>query len=129
MMTVLVDVAVRRFWSVVWRPAMNKDESDLRVEVWLTRPDRSALCAKQPGILPSGLPIPGRPTINVNAGRQYQVMDGFGFALTGGSADLIAKLAPATRDALLRELFSTDNGGVGISYLRISIGASDLSAT
>lgn len=107
---------------------MNEDESNLGVEVWLTRPDRSALCAKQPGILPSGLPVPGRATINVNAGRQYQVMDGFGFALTGSSADLIAKLAPATRDALLRELFLTDNGAVGISYLRISIGASDLSA-
>jgi O-glycosyl hydrolase len=73
------------------------------------------------------LPHGWASAIKINAARQHQVMDGFGFALTGGSADLIAQLAPTTRDALLRELFLFDNGGIGISYLQISIGASDLS--
>ncbi len=97
------------------------------VEMWLTRPDQTALCAKQPGYLPIGFPIEA-PTITVSASRRYQVMEGFGFALTGGSADLIGQLAPRTRDALLRELFLSSDGGIGISYLRISIGASDLSS-
>jgi glucosylceramidase len=55
-------------------------------------------------------------------------MDGFESALTGSSADLIAQLAPPTRDALLRELFPAGNGGIGMSCLPISIGASDLSS-
>jgi glucosylceramidase len=98
------------------------------VEMWLTRGDQSALCAKQPRYLTVGSLVEGCPTIKVSASRRYQVMDGFGFALTGGSADLIGRLAPDTRDALLRELLLTTDGGIGITYLRISIGASDLSS-
>jgi glucosylceramidase len=98
------------------------------VQVWLTRPDRSALCAKQPGYLPVDFAIRDRATIRVNPARRHQMIDGFGFALTGGSADLITQLAPTTRDALLRELFMTDRDGIGLTHLRISIGASDLSS-
>jgi glucosylceramidase len=54
-------------------------------------------------------------------------MDGFGFALTGGSAQLInTKLIPSARAGLLNELFLPEGNGIGISYLRVSIGASDL---
>lgn len=54
-------------------------------------------------------------------------MDGFGYTLTGGSAQLIMqKLIPSARAGLLKDLFLTDDSGIGISYLRISIGASDL---
>ena len=55
-------------------------------------------------------------------------MDGFGFTLTGGSAYLLNRLPPVARDDLLKELFSTQGEALGISYLRLSIGASDLSA-
>jgi glucosylceramidase len=55
-------------------------------------------------------------------------MDGFGAALTGGSAYLINNLNPEKRDALLKELFLRGDNSIGISYLRISIGASDLDA-
>ena len=113
--------------------AMSKNQADskldgLDVEVWLTRPDRSALCARQPARLPVEAWAQTRATIRVNPIRTHQIMDGFGFALTGGSADLIAQLAPATRDALLQELFLPSNGRMGMSCLRISIGASDLSS-
>jgi glucosylceramidase len=40
---------------------------------------------------------------------------------------LINRMKPANRSALLNELFATDGKNIGISYLRISIGASDLS--
>ncbi|HYC86375.1 MAG TPA: glycoside hydrolase family 30 beta sandwich domain-containing protein [Chryseosolibacter sp.] len=54
-------------------------------------------------------------------------MDGFGYALTGGSAYLISeKLGAKTRSALLHELFLDTGRNIGVSYLRISIGASDL---
>lgn len=54
-------------------------------------------------------------------------MDGFGFTLTGGSAQLLHLMSTDKRAALLEELFGTKENGIGISYLRISIGASDLS--
>jgi len=53
-------------------------------------------------------------------------MEGFGFALTGGSASLIARLAREVRAALLRELFGDGEAAIGLSCLRLSIGASDL---
>ena len=54
-------------------------------------------------------------------------MDGFGFALTGGSAKLIQQLP--FKQKLLRELFSKTGDGIKLAFLRVSIGASDLSQT
>jgi len=55
-------------------------------------------------------------------------MDGFGFSLTGGSAYLINRLPETEKAALLKELFSSDSNAINISYIRVSIGASDLSS-
>ena len=57
--------------------------------------------------------------------QTFQSIDGFGFTLTGGSAQLIQALEPVKRAALLQELF----GKNGISILRIGVGATDLDAT
>jgi glucosylceramidase len=57
--------------------------------------------------------------------QTFQSIDGFGFTLTGGSAQLIQTLEPVKRAALLQELF----GKNGISILRIGVGATDLDAT
>ena len=54
-------------------------------------------------------------------------MDGFGYTLTGSSALVIHRMPDAARAALLRELFGRDDASLGVSYLRLSIGASDLS--
>jgi O-Glycosyl hydrolase len=64
--------------------------------------------------------------IVVNTQKQYQLIDGFGFALTGGSAQHLLRMSAQARHNLLKELFSLDGNGIGINYLRISIGASDL---
>ena len=48
------------------------------------------------------------------------------WALTGGSAQWLMRMSPGARAALLRELFTSDSSHIGGSYLRISIGASDL---
>ncbi len=58
--------------------------------------------------------------------EQYQAIEGFGFALTGGSAQLLMRMAPGRRAALLNQLFATENDGIGVSYLRVSIGSSDM---
>ncbi len=97
------------------------------VEYWLTNGDQSALLQKQPA-LEFNDRTDSLTTIIIDSLESYQEIDGFGFTLTGGSAFLINSLDMVKQDSLLKELFSTDKNAISISYLRISIGASDLSA-
>ena len=98
------------------------------VDFWLTKGDQSAVLAKQQAVLAFGTTANAYPTITVDTTQQYQTIDGFGYTLTSGSASLINGLGSSARTSLLNELFGTDAQSIGISYLRISIGASDLSA-
>ena len=66
------------------------------------------------------------PVITVEEAETFQEMDGFGYTLTGGSAMLLHQMEASARAALLQELFSTEGKNIGVSYLRVSIGASDL---
>jgi glucosylceramidase len=96
------------------------------VEIWLTKGDQSALMQKQANALSFGTATGNYPVIEVDSTQVLQTIDGFGYTLTGGSAYVINKLSASARTALLKELFSNDEGSIGVSYLRISIGASDL---
>lgn len=98
------------------------------VTFWLTNPDQTALFQRQSLTLNFNNQPQNYSTITVDTTQTYQTIDGFGFALTGGSATLINSLDDTKKAALLNELFLTDSTYIGISYLRISIGASDLSA-
>lgn len=99
---------------------------DVDVDFYLTTPDQTSLIELQEnGIFP--IRDNNDFTINVSENDTYQTMDGFGFSLTGGSASLINAMSSSSRSALLQEMFSVTNGN-GVSYLRISIGASDLDA-
>lgn len=98
------------------------------ISLWLTLPDKSFLLSKQNTSINFVTTSNGNPVISVDTTQQFQEIDGFGFALTGGSATLINQLPSSLRTAVLKELFSTDSTAIGISYLRISIGASDLSS-
>jgi glucosylceramidase len=95
--------------------------------IFITNPDKSLLLSRQE------LPVSARssniavPEIQVDESEKYQSIEGFGFALTGGSAMLINEMEPGPKKALLDELFRNGESGIGTSYLRISIGASDLS--
>lgn len=103
-----------------------KPVSDTAIGVWITMADQSEVLAKQPN-LRFGNEVPAASVIDIDTALTYQAMDGFGFALTGGSAMLLkTKLTAEARAVLLRELFLTEGNGIGISYLRVSIGASDL---
>lgn len=66
--------------------------------------------------------------ITIDSAQTYQTIDGLGFALTEASTAALAQLPSDQQDALLHELFSVDNGN-GISMVRVSIGASDLSTS
>lgn len=97
--------------------------AQLKVEGWETSNDKTMLLSKK-NMLEAG--NEQAEVININAAKKYQSVDGFGFALTGGSAQHIIRMSAAERKKLLNELFGNGPGQVGISYLRVSIGASDL---
>jgi len=113
---------------IIKKKAKNPDAKN-KISYWLTNPDKSALLQKQDTKLIFSAAVNQYSTINVDASATFQEMDGFGIALTGGSAFLINKLAPKLKETLLKELFLTKGNSIGISYLRISIGASDLDAS
>jgi len=94
--------------------------------LWLTNPDRSALLAEQSPKLAFTSTAPTGQVIDVDSSKTYQTMDGFGYALTGGSAMLIHRMDPAKRAALLHNLFTTEGDGIGVSYLRVTVGSSDM---
>ncbi len=106
---------------------IRKDTAD--VIYWLTTPDRSVLLRELDDRLFFNTTANQYPSIEVDSSITYQTIDGFGFSLTGGSAWLINRMPQVKRDALIRELFSREGESIGISYLRISIGSSDLDAT
>lgn len=99
------------------------------LESWITTGDRSSLLQKVTLPLVFDKLASDLPLIEVDTAQKFQPIDGFGYTLTGGSALLLhQKLDPSKRSELLNELFSTENGGIGVSYLRLSVGASDLDA-
>lgn len=97
------------------------------VEVWLTKADQSELLKKQNGIIQFNNPQNGALMIDVDSTDKFQTIDGFGYTLTGGSAYLINRMSNQEKAALLEELFGKGESSIGVSYLRLSIGASDLS--
>lgn len=106
----------------------------LPVQAWVTTGDRQRLLAPEPAAaLRAGAePAVGEPVIEVDDGQRFQVMAGFGASITDASAWLIQqRMNPAQREALLQELFgrgATPQGaGLGFSFTRLTIGASDFS--
>lgn len=98
-------------------------------EWWLTETkDGSVLFQPQTALKPGRDTGTALPVIDIDTGQRFQTMDGFGFTLTGGSAQHLMGMSEEERSALLGELFDTTGRSIGISYLRVSIGASDLNA-
>ena len=92
---------------------------------WITNPDRTSLLQQQTAVLGFGTAANSYYNIAVDSTVSYQSVDGFGYTLTGGSAQLINSMGTSEKNALLNDLFSSS--GIGVSYIRVSIGASDLS--
>jgi glucosylceramidase len=103
-------------------------QKEKSVTTWLTDPAHSIFFQQQPEVteLAKGNEFPADPTIVIDEKKGFQSIDGFGFALTGGSAQHLMQMSVKARTALLKELFTTDSTYIGASYLRVSIGASDL---
>lgn len=98
------------------------------IESWVTNADRSALFQKQTDSIFFGASRGGGSTIIIDEGQQFQEIDGFGYAITGGTAELLMKMSPAARKKILNEVFAVNDNNIGVSYLRLSIGSSDLNS-
>ena len=97
------------------------------VRVWLTTADGRRLLSQEPDLhfASGGTALP--TTITVDEGTTYQEMVGFGAAITDASAWLLQnRMTVPQRDALLQELFGR-NPGIGLSFTRLTMGASDFS--
>lgn len=99
------------------------------VDMWLTKGDQSILLQKQNKTITFSNSGNAGSTIEVDDTKQYQTMEGFGYTLTGGSASLIHQMEASKKSALINELFGNEASSIGISYIRVSMGASDLDAT
>jgi glucosylceramidase len=97
------------------------------IQFWLTAPSEGINFQKQTVDYRFGSVVGTAPIIAVEEAEKFQTMDGFGNCLTDGSALLLARMSQPARAAVLKELFAWDEKNIGISYLRISLGASDLS--
>lgn len=101
---------------------------DPSARVWMTSGDRSRLLSEQPSLQFMRAADASGATIVVDPEQRFQEMVGFGAAVTDASAWLIqTKLDDAARAALIRELFGREDGGLGFSFTRVTIGASDFS--
>lgn len=95
---------------------------------WMTSGDRSRLLSEQPPLSFQATAVSDRPVVEVDVADRHQEMVGFGASITDASAWLIqTRLSASSRDALIRELFGRESGGLGFSFTRVTVGASDFS--
>ncbi len=102
--------------------------TNLPVQAWTTSADQLNLLYKRSLDFATGRDD-RFTTITIDTALALQPIEGFGYTLTGGSAMLLHQMGTTERAKLLKELFGSDSTSIGVSYLRLSIGASDLDAT
>lgn len=95
---------------------------------WVTTGDKSRLLAREPDLhFSRSFADSGIPVIEVDNSRVFQSVVGWGAAMTDAAAYLIqTKLSSTQREALLEELFGREPG-IGLSFVRTPMGASDFS--
>ncbi|KAA2242912.1 glucan endo-1,6-beta-glucosidase [Chitinophaga agrisoli] len=99
-----------------------------KAQVWVTTGNQSKLLQQLDDLdLTTGAPAQQK-LISIDVAKPLQEIEGFGAALTGSSAYVIHQLKEPQRSRLLQELFDPQQG-IGISYLRLTMGASDFSLT
>jgi glucosylceramidase len=98
------------------------------VRVVATTANLSETLAPQPDLrFSTGVVPDSEPVIEVDETQHMQTMDGFGAAMTEGSAWLLEEKLPLSlRSATMTRLFSQTRGA-GLSFVRLPLGATDLS--
>ena len=112
-------------WAGAPRAAEQPAPAD--VSVWITTAGHTRALAPSAPARFAGR-ASARPQIVVDDTQRFQEIVGFGASLTDSSAWLIQHTLDARqRDALLEELFGREGNGLGLSFSRLTIGASDFS--
>lgn len=98
------------------------------VQVFETTGDQTKLLEPQPSVtFVDGGPTSG-VVVTVDPAKQYQTIDGFGASFSDSSAWLIwNKLNSTQQTSLMNQLFSRKDG-IGLSFVRQPMGATDFSA-
>ena len=102
--------------------------SQSSAEMWLTTADQTQKLAVQPAQVAAG-PAKGDEAIKIDTSKHFQKMHGFGAAMTDASAQVLSALPEDKRKAIMGELFGRANGGLGLSFTRLTVGASDFSTS
>lgn len=121
--TLLCVIATVALVTPAFAPAL----AQTPVRHWVTNGDRDQRLAEQAPFTLQRATSDGEAIV-VAPDDQKQTMVGFGASITDASAYLIqTRMAPEARDALLRSLFGREDGGLGFSFTRVTVGASDFS--
>ncbi|WP_406395312.1 discoidin domain-containing protein [Streptomyces sp. NBC_00882] len=100
-----------------------------KASVWITNPSTKTYLSQQSPVTWKTGSAPAGSTITVDTTRKYQPMTGFGASFTDSSAWLVGtKLSASQRNALMRDLFSRRDG-IGLSFLRQPMAATDFTAS
>ncbi len=98
-----------------------------KAQAWLTTGNKSKLLNKETDLSVMDSNTHPFPVIVIDTTETFQAIEGFGAALTGSSAYLFNRqMNAAKRAETLKDLFDPEDG-IGISYLRLTMGASDFS--
>lgn len=102
--------------------------SGTTVSVVLSTHDRKELMAAQPNVsFSTSAAEAGTNTVVVDSTQQYQTVEGFGADFTDSAAYLLEQVAqPAQLTSTMSDLFTRNGGGIGLSFMRNPMGASDI---
>ncbi|HEU4388547.1 MAG TPA: carbohydrate-binding protein [Blastocatellia bacterium] len=102
-------------------------EDPQTVDVWVTTDDQRMKLQKQTSIAFLTDSSIGPNAVFVDESQVYQTIEGFGASFTDSAAFLLNQRVPASQlDSVLNDLFGRPNG-IGVSFVRNPMGASDLS--
>jgi glucosylceramidase len=98
------------------------------VSVVLSTHDQSNLMTSQPSVpFTATTAGPSDNIVLVDETQQYQSIEGFGAAFTDSAAYLLHEVAqPSALTSIMNQLFTRTGSGIGLSFMRNPIGASDL---
>jgi len=125
---------VRRFAAIILTISLTAGCATARppapagAQMWLTTADETQKLAPQP-LQPAIGSAAGDETVTIDTSKHFQKVHGFGAAMTDASAQLLSELPKNKRNAIMAELFGRSNGELGLSFTRLTVGASDFSTS
>jgi glucosylceramidase len=112
------------------KPGSRDSSSYRQVDVYLTARDSGDRLTARGPLAFESLPQPDEasPTIMVDPSKTFQVIEGFGGALTDASAETLYRLPERIREQVLRAYFDPRDG-IGYSLCRTHIHSCDFSSS